>query len=95
MKGGRKVVRWTFILIFPLVFLISHEEAYGQHHKSINKDGTISFSDNPTSSLLNKDPNTKAAGSQKELEKSPSPGSGSTSDKEATLAVLQTPAEKS
>ena len=67
------MVRWAFVLIFPLVFLISHEETCGQYHKSINKDGTISFSDNPTFSLLNKDPNTKAAGSQKKLEKSPPP----------------------
>ena len=74
------MVTWTFVLIFPLVFLISHEEACGQYHNSINKDGTISFSDNPTFSLPNKDPNTKAAGSQKEMEKSSSPSSGSTSD---------------
>ena len=89
------MVRWIFVLILSLAFLDSNEEACGQYYKSINKDGSISFSDNPTSSVLKKESDIKATGPQKELEKALSPGSGTTSDKESTPAVLRKPAEES
>ena len=74
---------WITILFFPLAFLNFKVEAYAQYYKTINKDGTISFSDNPTSSILQREPTQKTTGPQEELEKSSSPEPGRISDKES------------
>lgn len=85
------MVRWIFILISSLVFLISNEESRGQTYKSINKDGTISFSDNPTSSILTKDQDSKSATSDDPGEAS-SPSPRMTFDNKSSSAGLQKPA---
>ncbi len=82
------MVRWIFILISSLVFLISNEESRGQTYKSINKDGTISFSDNPTSRILTKDQDSKSAGSDDSGEAS-SQSSQTAIDKKSSSAALQ------
>jgi len=46
------MVIWVFILAFTLSFLNSSEMALGQVYWKAKKDGSISFSDNPTSSVL-------------------------------------------
>ena len=53
------MARWILILIMPLAFLSSQDEAGAQYYKSTNKDGTVSFSDQPTSSIFEKDPAKK------------------------------------
>jgi len=51
---------WVFMLAFILSFLNSSEEALGQVYWKAKKDGSISFSDNPTSSILKDEPEEKA-----------------------------------
>jgi len=68
------MARWILILIFPLAFLNFDDEAHAQavHYKTTNRDGTISFSDNPTSTFLERKPAPKKTGPQKGLESSSS-----------------------
>ncbi len=47
---------WVFLLVFALTFLNSSEKAFGQVYWKAKKDGSYSFSDNPTSSILKDEP---------------------------------------
>jgi tetratricopeptide (TPR) repeat protein len=69
-----KMAKWIFIVVFPLVVFSFDGEAYAQteHYKTINKDGTVSFSDNPTSTFLERHPAPKKIEPQKTPEKSSS-----------------------
>jgi len=51
---------WVFLLAFTLSFLNSSEKAWGQVYWKAKKDGSISFSDNPTSSVLKEEPEERA-----------------------------------
>jgi len=53
------MARWILILIMPLAFLSFQDEAGAQYYKSTDKEGSISFSDEPTSSIFKKDPAKK------------------------------------
>lgn len=44
--------KWVLVAFSSVIFLASSQDAYAQYYKKINKDGSLSFSDNATSSLL-------------------------------------------
>jgi len=85
---------WLIILTFLLAFLNFQVEAYAQYYKTTNKDGTVSFSDNPASSIFQKDPAQKTTVPPEELLKSHPPDPGRVSDKESprTPGVSDKPA---
>jgi len=54
-----KMMIWILILSLTLTFLNCSEKALGQVYWKAKKDGSISFSDNPTSSVLKDEPEEK------------------------------------
>jgi len=75
---------WFIILVFPLAFLNFQAEAFAQYYKTMNKDGTISFSDNPTSSILQRNPARETTGPREEKEKPHPVDSGGITDEAAS-----------
>jgi tetratricopeptide (TPR) repeat protein len=56
LAGGAKMATWVFLFVFILTFLNPSEKAFGQIYWKAKKDGSYSFSDNPTSSILKDEP---------------------------------------
>ena len=68
------MARRVFIVFFSLLAFTLTGKAYGQaeHYKTINKDGSVSFSDNPTSTFLERSPASKKTEPPKAPGKPPS-----------------------
>jgi len=83
-----QMASWIIILIFPLAFLNFRVEAFAQYYKTINKDGTISFSDNAASSILQRTPAQETTGPREELKKPHPTDSGRISGKESSPTAV-------
>ena len=81
---------WFTILVFPLAFLYLQDAAFAQYYKTINKDGTISFSDNPTSSILQRNPVREMSGPEEDKEKPLPADSGRIADEGVSPKNLET-----